>query len=90
MRIFFTQEVEYNGIPAYRFQVGDDFLRDVGPEYGNECFCLDRIEHVPTQPNGCLHKGAMDLSACQGLYITKFVFLPKKKRISPSSRHQAL
>lgn len=70
MKIIYKEEVEYEGIPAYRYQVGDDFLRDVGPEYGNECFCLDRIEHIPTQPNGCLLKGALDLSACQGEFNT--------------------
>lgn len=75
MNIYYKDKVEYNGIPAYRYQVGDDFLRDVGPEYGNECFCLDRIEHVPAQPNGCLHKGAMDLSTCQGMCMyTIYVF----------------
>lgn len=66
VRIHFKEEVEYEGIPAYRYQTSDDFLRDIGPDYGNECFCLDRIEHIPTQPNGCMHKGAMDLSTCQG------------------------
>lgn len=66
VKIYYKEEVTFEGIPAYRFETRDDFLRDIGPEYGNECFCLDRIEHIPSRPNGCLYRGALDLSSCQG------------------------
>lgn len=68
VRIQYKKNVVYEGIPAYRYETGDDFLRDIGPEYGNECYCMDRIEHIPSRPNGCLYRGAMDLSACQGKF----------------------
>lgn len=66
VKIDFKGKVEYAGIPAYHFETTDDFLRNIGPEFGNECFCVDRIPSVPNRPNGCLHRGAVDLSNCQG------------------------
>lgn len=74
VRIIFKEEVTFEGIPAYRYQIGDDFLYDIGPEYGNECFCLGRIENIPSHSNGCLYRGAMDLSTCQGNFDVFFVY----------------
>lgn len=66
VRIYYKEKVNFNGISAYRFETRNDFLHDVGPEYGNECFCIDKIPNVPSRPNGCLYSGAIDLSNCQG------------------------
>lgn len=66
MKIHYKGKVNFVGIPAYHFETSDDFIRNVGPEYGNECFCIDRISNVPSRPNGCLYSGAIDLTTCQG------------------------
>lgn len=65
-RIYYKGNVNYNGIPALRFQTDDSFLNEIGPEYGTECFCTATIENIPSRPNGCLYKGALDLTSCQG------------------------
>lgn len=66
VRIYYKEDVTFNGIPAVRFQTGDSFLNEIGPEYGTECFCTPTLDNVPSHPNGCLYKGALDLTACQG------------------------
>lgn len=66
VRIYYKEKVSFNGISAYRFETRNDFLRHVGPEYGNECFCINKISNVSSRPNGCLYNGAIDLSNCQG------------------------
>lgn len=50
----------------YRFTARDDFLNQIGPEYGTDCFCSGNVSNVPQHSNGCLLRGAMDLSLCQG------------------------
>lgn len=67
VRIYYKKNVNFNGIPAVRFQTGDSFLNEIGPEYGTECFCTPTLENVPAHPNGCLYKGALDLTTCQGM-----------------------
>lgn len=66
VRVYYKEKVTYEGIPAFRFQTRDDFIQNIGSEYGNSCFCVDRISNVPGRPNGCLYKGALDLTTCQG------------------------
>ncbi|XP_031619587.1 sensory neuron membrane protein 2 [Contarinia nasturtii] len=66
VRVHFKKKVTFAGINAYRFEVKEDFLEHIGPEFGNECFCIDKIPNIPSHPNGCLYKGAMDLTTCQG------------------------
>lgn len=81
MKIHFKENVNFAGIPAYRFETGNDFLNEIGPEYGNECYCIDKIEKIPHKSNGCLYKGAIDLSSCQGKFGCKnFFFFPIFKR----------
>lgn len=66
MRIHYQRKHDYKGIPGFRFVIGDDFLNEIGPEYGNQCFCINHIDNVIVQDNGCLHPGALDLSSCLG------------------------
>lgn len=68
-RVYFKKKVRFSGIEAYHFETESDFLEKIGPEFGDGCFCIDRIPNIPVQPNGCLYKGAMDLSTCQGKAI---------------------
>lgn len=67
VKIYFTEEVSFAGVSAYRFQAANDLLRDIGPDFGNECFCINQISSVPKHKNGCLLQGALDLSTCQGI-----------------------
>lgn len=68
VRIHYDKKVTFQGIKAYRFMTGQDFLNEIGPEYGTECFCTTLIEKAPAHPNGCLFKGAMDLTPCLGIF----------------------
>lgn len=65
-RIYFKEKSDYRGIPTFRFNTREDFVNRIGPEYGTECFCSGNVTNVPSHANGCLLKGAMDLTLCQG------------------------
>lgn len=67
--------MRFKGIPAYRFETSDDFLYNIDAEHGNECFCIDKIANLTSRSNGCLHRGAIDLSNCQGICILKHIYL---------------
>ncbi|XP_055601534.1 sensory neuron membrane protein 2 isoform X2 [Uranotaenia lowii] len=54
----------YEGIPAFRYETDSTFLNEIGPEYGNDCYCVNRIPKAIVKANGCLYKGALDLSTC--------------------------
>ncbi|XP_055846379.1 sensory neuron membrane protein 2 isoform X2 [Episyrphus balteatus] len=64
VELFYQGDVVYKGIPGFRYSIGDNFLNDIGPEFSNECFCVDKLTNVIKQKNGCLYSGAMDLSTC--------------------------
>lgn len=64
VELFYQGDVVYKGIPGYRYSIGDNFLNDIGPEYSNGCFCVDKLTNVIKRKNGCLYSGAMDLSTC--------------------------
>lgn len=49
----------FNGINAYRYGVADSFLNEIDP-----CFCTHENSTWWMQPNGCLPRGAMDLTEC--------------------------
>lgn len=68
-KVYFKEKIRFAGIQAYHFETGSDFLENIGPEFGDGCFCIDKIPNIPVQSNGCLYKGAMDLSTCQGKVI---------------------
>lgn len=68
-RLHYEKKVVFRGITAYRFATGPDFLNEIGPEHGTECFCTKNILNVPSRSDGCLLKGAMDLTPCQGISI---------------------
>lgn len=66
VQLFFQSEVQYHGIPGYRYSIGENFINDIGPEYDNDCFCVDKLTNVIKRRNGCLYAGALDLTTCLG------------------------
>ena len=64
VEIFFEKEIDYKGIPGYRYITKDNFLNEIGPEFDNDCFCVNRIKKGIVKENGCLYRGALDLSTC--------------------------
>ncbi|XP_070499103.1 sensory neuron membrane protein 2 isoform X1 [Chironomus tepperi] len=64
VQLFFQNETEYKGIPGYRYETRENFLTDIGPCYGNDCFCIDKISGALKEDNGCLYSGAIDLTEC--------------------------
>lgn len=63
VELYYQRETKYKGIPGFRY-VTRGFLNEIGPEYANECFCVDRLVNVTKKKNGCLYSGALDLSEC--------------------------
>lgn len=59
-------DIQYQGIPGYRYSIGENFINDIGPEHDNECFCVDKLANVIKRKNGCLYAGALDLTTCLG------------------------
>lgn len=70
VRIYYQQKTAYNGIPALRFVTRDDFLNQIGPKYGKDCFCTNIVQKIPIKADGCLYSGAMDLSPCLGNWMS--------------------
>lgn len=66
VQLFFQSEIQYHGIPGYRYSIGENFINDIGPEYNNDCFCVDKLTNVIKRRNGCLYTGALDLTTCLG------------------------
>lgn len=64
VQLFYQNETEYKGIPGYRYETRDNFLNNIGPCHGNECFCIDKISGALKEENGCLYSGAIDLTEC--------------------------
>jgi lysosome membrane protein 2 len=67
VQLFYKEKVTYKGIAGFRYVTKDNFLNDIGPNYGNECFCVDKIAGALKHEDGCLYSGAIDLSECLGL-----------------------
>lgn len=65
----YSNKETYEGIPGLRFLTTDSMLNEI-----DECYCIDDIDHIIKKDNGCLYRGAMDLShclgECQSLYNT--------------------
>ncbi|XP_034136791.1 sensory neuron membrane protein 2 isoform X4 [Drosophila guanche] len=64
VQLFYQTEIQYEGIPGYRYSIGENFINDIGPEHDNECFCVDKLANVIKRKNGCLYAGALDLTTC--------------------------
>ncbi|XP_055380715.1 sensory neuron membrane protein 2 [Condylostylus longicornis] len=64
VQLFYEQNVMYSGIPGFRYSIGANFVNDIGPEYSNECFCIDKLPNLFKRSNGCLYSGALDLTHC--------------------------
>lgn len=63
--VHYDGTMEYKTREGYRFTPRDDFLINVGPEYGNGCFCVNNTGHGDfLQASGCLYSGALDLTKC--------------------------
>ncbi|XP_055531057.1 sensory neuron membrane protein 2 isoform X1 [Wyeomyia smithii] len=62
--IRYVEPSSYEGIPALRYITDSNFMNEIGPEYGNDCYCVNRIPKALVKSNGCLYKGALDLSTC--------------------------
>lgn len=54
----YDREDNYKGVKSLRFTAEEYMLGDVNENPDNFCFCPEQ--------NGCLYKGAIDLSACHG------------------------
>nr|QGW45473.1 sensory neuron membrane protein 2 [Bradysia odoriphaga] len=69
VQLYYRKTITYQKIIGYRFETGDDFLKKIGSKYSTKCFCITRLEQVPKYDDGCLYKGALDLSLCHGAPI---------------------
>lgn len=68
VQLFFEKKTTYEGIPGFRYKVGDNFLNNIGSCYGNDCFCINKINGSLRDESGCLYSGALDLTDCLGIY----------------------
>lgn len=73
VEMFYEKDVNFEGITGLRYTMGDNFLNNVGPEYQNECFCVNKMINVIKRKNGCLYPGALDLTQCLGKFFTFFL-----------------
>ncbi|XP_063697412.1 sensory neuron membrane protein 2 isoform X5 [Culicoides brevitarsis] len=62
VKLVYYKEGEYRNIPSFQYRTL--FLNQIGQEYGNECFCINQIPKAIVQKNGCLFRGALDLTSC--------------------------
>jgi len=69
VELFYQTDIQYQGIPGYRYSIGENFINDIGPEHDNECFCVDKLANVIKRKNGCLYAGALDLTTCLGEFL---------------------
>lgn len=61
VQLFYDGTTSYNGINAYRYSHGQNFLNEF-----SDCFCINKIKDALTDDKGCLYPGALDLSECLG------------------------
>lgn len=64
VEIHYKREATYAGIDGYTYEAGLDFLNQIGPDYDNECYCINANAFAIKQDNGCLYPGALDMSTC--------------------------
>lgn len=64
VQMFYEGKTNYKGIPGYRYQTRDNFLNQIGTSYGNDCFCVNKINGSLRNDDGCLYSGAIDLTEC--------------------------
>lgn len=72
VNLYYVRDAKYEGIPGYRYETKDDYLNEMGPEYSNECFCVNKIRNIIAKKNGCLLNGALDLSTCLGEFFLNY------------------
>lgn len=63
--VYYDKEIEYKGIDGFRYTTRGSFLSEIGPDHGNQCFCVDQLtDIIQNEDTGCLLKGALDLTSC--------------------------
>ncbi|KAG4071596.1 hypothetical protein HA402_011750 [Bradysia odoriphaga] len=80
VQLYYRKTITYQKIIGYRFETGDDFLKKIGSKYSTKCFCITRLEQVPKYDDGCLYKGALDLSLCHAQKLSGNGFLETEIR----------
>jgi hypothetical protein len=66
VQLFYEKKIVYDGIPGYRYKIGNNFLNDL-----DDCFCTDKIKGTLKHDDGCLYSGALDLYDCLGKFNSK-------------------
>jgi CD36 family len=64
VQLFYEKKIVYDGIPGYRYKIGNNFLNEL-----DDCFCTDRIKGTLKHDDGCLYSGAIDLYDCLGEFF---------------------
>lgn len=68
MTLQYLEDTSFKGISGYRFAPGPEVMASPVENGNNYCFC-PQVASGLTKENGCLRKGAMDLSGCQGIPV---------------------
>lgn len=68
MSLKYVEDTEYRGIRGYRFSPGPEVMASAAENGDNYCFCPQAARGL-TKENGCLRRGALDLSGCQGIPV---------------------
>lgn len=68
MTLKYLQDSSYRGIPGYRFSPTSEVMASAAENGNNYCFC-PQVARGLTKENGCLKRGALDLSGCQGIPV---------------------
>ncbi|KAE8737426.1 hypothetical protein FOCC_FOCC017121, partial [Frankliniella occidentalis] len=68
MALKYVQDTSFQGIDGYRFAPNWEVMASPEQNGNNYCFCPQSASGL-TKNNGCLRKGAMDLSGCQGIPV---------------------
>lgn len=66
VHLYWDSKTNYQGINGYRYVTKNDFLNEIGTQYGTECFCVNKIKNALVDDDGCLYQGALDLTECVG------------------------
>ena len=86
VELFYQNDIQYQGIPGFRYSIGENFVNDIGPEHDNSCFCVDKLANVIKRKNGCLYAGALDLTTCLGESHSMQINLKLKPTVKMSGR----
>ncbi|KAK3921174.1 Sensory neuron membrane protein 2 [Frankliniella fusca] len=68
MSLTYVQDTTFRGVDGYRFAPNWEVMASPEQNGNNYCFC-PQVASGLTKNNGCLRRGAMDLSGCQGIPV---------------------